>query len=149
MTTVEFHVNVPDALAYGCRLVRKAVRANAKRLVLLLDTPDQVRALDGALWAMAPGEFLPHCTCEAPEAVQRRSPVLIFDASAWTRQAEPPVTPILVNLGTEVPVAFERSERLIEIVTAAEREAARRRWRHYAGRGYQLKSHDLARGAVK
>jgi DNA polymerase III subunit chi len=33
MTDIAFHVNVPDRLAYACRLLRKAVRRNARVVV--------------------------------------------------------------------------------------------------------------------
>ena len=52
----------------------------------------------------------------------------------------------LLNLGSAVPEGFERFERLIEVVTVQEeeRQLGRRRWKHYAERGYAIKSEDLA-----
>jgi DNA polymerase III subunit chi len=45
-----------------------------------------------------------------------------------------------------VPEGFERFERLIEVVTQddEDRQRARRRWKHYADRGYAITRRDLA-----
>jgi DNA polymerase-3 subunit chi len=51
---------------------------------------------------------------------------------------------VLVYLGDEPAEGFESYARLIEIVSTdeAEREAARRRWKHYAARGYAIQKHE-------
>ena len=54
---------------------------------------------------------------------------------------------MLINLGDEVPLGFERFERLIEIVAVDDhgRMTARQRWKHYLALGYDLKQHDLSK----
>jgi DNA polymerase-3 subunit chi len=140
MTEVTFHFNAPDKLGHACRLLRKAVATGAK-VVVTGDSP-LLRELDVALWTFAPLEFLPHCLGSASSpAVLAASPVVLAESA---RSA--PHQQVLVNLGTAVPEGFERFERLIEVVTAQEedRQQGRRRWKHYADRGYTIKGEDLA-----
>ena len=140
MTEVTFHFNAPDKLGHACRLLRKAVASGAKVVVTGDDT--LLRELDAALWTFAPLEFLPHCLgSEAAPALLAASPVVLAESA---RAA--PHQHVLVNLGSSVPEGFERFERLIEVVTLLDddRQHARRRWKHYADRGYAIKREDLA-----
>jgi DNA polymerase-3 subunit chi len=140
MTEVAFHFNVPDKLGYACRLLRKAHAAGSR--VVVTGAPDDLRTLDVQLWTFAPAEFIPHCYLPAADAaVVDASPVLLADAPRGTPHQE-----VLVNLGSGLPEGFERFERLIELVTQEEddRQQARRRWKHYADRGYAITRHDLA-----
>jgi DNA polymerase-3 subunit chi len=54
---------------------------------------------------------------------------------------------VLLNLGDEVPVGFDRFGRLIEIVSNDDhgRAQARVRWKHYKSLGYELLQHDLSK----
>lgn len=139
MTEVAFHFNAPDKLGYACRLLRKAVGTGAR--VMVTGETGTLRELDVALWTFAPLEFLPHCYGEATPAALAVTPVVLAES---VRAA--PHQQVLVNLGGTVPEGFERFERLIEVVTEAEddRLDARRRWKHYADRGYAITRHDLA-----
>ena len=51
---------------------------------------------------------------------------------------------MLLNLGDEVVAGFGAFERVIEVVPRDEgaKQAARRRWKHYADRGYVLRHHE-------
>ena len=140
MTEVTFHFNAPDKLGHACRVLRKAVASGAKVVV----TGDRalLRELDTALWTFAPLEFLPHCLGgDSAPAVLAASPVVLAESAASA-----PHQQVLLNLGTGVPEGFERFERLIEVVTVQEddRQLGRRRWKHYADRGYAIKREDLA-----
>lgn len=140
MTGVEFHFNAPDKVGYACRLLRKAVGKGAKLVVT--GEPAVLRELDTALWTFSPLEFVPHCYGDAAgAAVLAASPVVLADAAHAAPHQE-----VLVNLGPDVPEGFERFERLIEVVTANEddRVQGRRRWKHYADRGYAIQKHDRA-----
>jgi DNA polymerase-3 subunit chi len=140
MTGVEFHFNAPDKVGYACRLLRKAVAKGARLVVT--GEPALLRELDTALWTFAPLEFVPHCYGSAAgPAVLAASPVVLSDAAHAAPHQE-----VLVNLGPGVPEGFERFERLIEVVTANEddRVQGRRRWKHYADRGYAIQKHDRA-----
>ncbi|MBC7599148.1 MAG: DNA polymerase III subunit chi [Polaromonas sp.] len=139
MTEVAFHFNVPDKLAYGCRLLRKAWGSGAR--VVVTAEPETLERLDLMLWTFSALEFVPHCRLTASAATLAASPVLLAPTLADCPHHE-----VLVNLGQDVPPGFERFERFIELVTVADadRAAARNRWKHYTDRGYAMKPHDLA-----
>jgi len=143
MTGVEFHFNAPDKVGYACRLLRKAVAKGAKLVVT--GEPALLRELDTALWTFSALDFVPHCYGDAGgAAVLAASPVVLSEAAHTAPHQE-----VLVNLGPGVPEGFERFERLIEVVTADEgdRMQGRRRWKHYADRGYAIQRHDRAEEA--
>lgn len=140
MTEVAFHFNVPDKLGYACRLLRKATGAGSR--VVVTGEAAELRSLDTELWTFSALEFIPHCLAAGAEAqVLAASPVVLAESVRGT-----PHQDVLVNLGGRVPEGFERFERLIELVTRddGDRQQARARWKHYADRGYAIKTHDLA-----
>lgn len=140
MTEVAFHFNVPEKLAYACRLLRKAAGMGSR--VVVTGEPELLRALDTELWTFSALEFVPHCHAGSADGqVLAASPVVLADSPRGT-----PHHDVLVNLGGRVPEGFERFERLIELVTPEEgdRQQARTRWKHYADRGYAITRHDLA-----
>lgn len=138
MTGVEFHFNAPDKRGYACRLLRKAAAKGAR--VVVTAGEGELKELDTLLWTFSPLEFIAHCDAKAPAAMLRASPIVL---AAAPRSA--PHHEVLVNLGDEVPEGFETFQRLIEVVSLdeADRARARQRWKHYAGRGYELKRLDL------
>lgn len=144
MTDITFHFGAPDKLGYACRLLRKAV-ASGSRVLVVVDAEALAR-LDDDVWALAPTDFVVHCTTQADLSVQQRSPVMLV---THTDQA-PQHQQVLVNLTQSVPDAFEKFERVIEVVSTddSDRELARRRWRRYTELGYPITQHNLTlRGA--
>ena len=139
MTHIGFHFNMPDKLAYACRLLRKAYAAGGP--VGVVGPAPAIEALDTELWRFSAFDFIPHCLAIAPEAMRVFTPIVLAQDCADLPQAG-----VLVHLGDQVPAGFERFERLIELVDTsdADRSAARQRWRHYADRGYPIQRHDLA-----
>ncbi|MEO6407552.1 MAG: DNA polymerase III subunit chi [Burkholderiaceae bacterium] len=143
MTEIAFHFNVPDRLAYACRLLRKATRQGAR--VAVTAPLATLRGLDRALWIFEPEEFVAHALLPAGAAApERLAPTPVWLAERADDVAA--VHEVLVNLGSETPPGFERYARLIEIVGTdeAERAAARSRWKHYAARGYALQGHEAS-----
>lgn len=143
MTDIAFHFNMPDKLAYACRLLRKAHAAG--HTVGVVGQPEMLQALDVALWRFSALDFIPHCGASAPAQVLSASPIVLASDCA----ALPHTTGgVLVHLGETdaAPEGFERFERLVELVGTdiADRAQARLRWRHYADRGYTIQRHDLA-----
>ncbi|PKO43465.1 MAG: DNA polymerase III subunit chi [Betaproteobacteria bacterium HGW-Betaproteobacteria-3] len=138
MTEIAFHFNTSDKLAYTCRLLRKAVASGA-RVVVTAESPT-LQQLDAALWTFSALDFLPHCAAQATPEVLARSPIVLTEVPA-----DAPHQQVLVNLSDHLPDGFERFERLIEVVSgdAADRQAARQRWKHYADRGYAIVRHDV------
>jgi DNA polymerase-3 subunit chi len=141
MTDVAFHFNAPDKWAYACRLLRKAVTAGARVVVLVPSA--SMESLDHLLWTFAPLEFVAHCRWPATPAELQASPVVLCESleSALLDTHDQ----VLLNLADSVPGGFEAYARVIEVVTLddADRQSARARWKHYADRGYDITRHDL------
>ena len=139
MTEIAFHFNVPDKLAYSCRLLRKAYLGGAS--VVVTAEPAVLAELDQLMWSFSPAEFVPHCRAGSAESTLAVTPVVLADSLK-----DCPHYSVLVNLGQKIPAEFERVERFIEVVaqTDDDRLAARSRWKHYTDRGYAMKRHDLA-----
>lgn len=139
MTEIAFHFNLPDKLAYACRLLRKACTQG--KSVGVLAPPDVLHDLDQRLWTFSALDFVPHCLAGAASGLAAVSPVVLTSDSAALTESG-----VLVHAGLALPVGFERFKRLIELVGTSdeERAAARQRWRHYAERGYTVTSSDFA-----
>lgn len=138
MTDIAFHFNVPDRLSYACRLLRKAV-ARGSRIAVTGSVADLV-AVDVALWAVSPTDFVTHCLQDASAtALAVSSVVLVEDCRPHADCT------VLLNLGANVPAAFDVFERVIEVVShdEDERRLARAKWRFYAQAGWPLTQYDL------
>jgi DNA polymerase-3 subunit chi len=133
MTRIDFHTNIPDKLIYACRLARKAYGAQGK-LVLLAEDAAQAAALNEALWTLSDTDFLPHVM--AGDALAAQTPIIITD----NEQAELPHTQMLVNLTRRMPANVDRFERVFEIISTDEEDAAAGRKRYVA---YKKQSYPL------
>lgn len=133
MTRIDFYSNVPDKLAYACRLVRKARAADCS-VVLLTRDRNELARLDEALWTFSEQEFLPHVPAEDPLAAN--TPVILTDND----RADLPHYQLLINLSASTPAHFARFERMLEIISFddADKAAGRERYRFYQQRGYSL-----------
>ena len=133
MTRIDFHTNIGDKLNYACRLARKAYAAKG-RLVLLTESAEQTAALNDALWNLGATDFIPHVAAEDPLAAQ--TPVLVTD----NEQQEFPHYDMLVNLTRRAPQGLERFQRVFEIISTDEEDAAAGRKRYVA---YKQQSYPL------
>lgn len=138
-TEVAFHFGAPDRVAYTCRLLRKATARGARLVVRA--SPAELADLDVALWNVGAVDFIAHCHAGATDDTRARSAVLLLEDRAELR----PEAPVLVNLGVDVPGNFDQFQRVIEIVSTdeADRMQARKRWKLYSERGYQIVRHDV------
>jgi DNA polymerase-3 subunit chi len=141
MTEIAFHFNAPDKVAYACRLLRKAVAANAKVVVVVPEM--QMAQLDESLWTFSQLEFLAHCRMDSPQAIRQASPVHL--ATSVDEMDEFTTRDVLLNLGDTVCAGFEQFARVIEVVTLddADRQYARYRWKQYTDQGFDIVRHDL------
>ncbi len=141
MTRIDFYFNAEDRLQVACRLAGKAL-AQGKRMLIYAPEADTAQRIDRMLWTWPATGFVPHCSIHDPIAGQ--TPVLICDEPATTARCD-----VLLNLAAGTPPAFERFERLLEVVALddAGRQAARGRYRYYRDRGYGIADHDLAANA--
>ena len=141
MTEIAFHFNAPDKVAYVCRLLRKAVAANAKVVVVV--PPEKMAQLDESLWTFSQLEFLAHCRMDSPQALRQASPLHL--ASALDAMDDLTPRDVLLNLCDKVCAGFEQFARVIEVVTLddADRQHARSRWKQYTDQGFDIVRHDL------
>ncbi|GAA0416245.1 DNA polymerase III subunit chi [Massilia aurea] len=133
MTRIDFHTNIPDKLAYACRLARKAYGARAK-IVVLADSPEQADALNAAMWTVSDTDFIPHVMAGDPLAAQ--TPIVITD----NEDSELPHHDMLVNLTRRRPRNFTQFARVFEIISIDEEDAAEGRKRYIA---YKKESYPL------
>ncbi|UOD31046.1 DNA polymerase III subunit chi [Massilia violaceinigra] len=133
MTRIDFHTNIPDKLSYACRLARKALASRA-RVVLLAEDAAQAQALDQALWTLSETDFLPHVMAGDPLAAH--TPIIIAHDDA----AELPHHDMLVNLTRATPAQLARFQRVFEIISTDESDAAAGRKRYVA---YKQQSYPL------
>lgn len=136
MTSIDFYFNADDRLQVACRLAGKAMKQGQRLLIYAPDAESAAR-LDKMLWTWPATGFVPHCAVHSRLAAE--TPVLIASGDD-----SPDGCDVLLNLGAECPPHFERFQRLLEVVDAAEREAGRSRYRFYKERGYKISNHDLA-----
>ncbi len=133
MTRIDFHSNVPNKIAYACRLARKARKADFQVVILARDRA-QLVALDEALWTFSEHDFLPHVTMNDPLAAQ--TAILLTTEQGM----ESPHHQILINLSDTPPEHFARFERMFEVVSSddADKSSGRERYAYYKQRGYPL-----------
>ena len=138
MTGIDFYFNAADKLQVACRLAAKA-SVQGKRLLIYAPQPESAQRIDRLLWTWPATGFVPHCAVH--DAAAADTPVLIAGAPDALTACE-----VLLNLDAATPPAFERFERLLEIVSVEDedRRAARERYRFYRERGYRIADHDLA-----
>ena len=139
MTSVDFYFNADDRLQVACRLAGKAMK-QGQRLLIYAPQAETAARLDKMLWTWPATGFVPHCAAHSRLAAE--TPVLIASGDDAPDGCE-----LLLNLGAQCPPHFERFQRLLEVVDAAEREAGRARYRFYKERGYKISNHDLAQAA--
>jgi DNA polymerase-3 subunit chi len=133
MTRIDFHTNISDKVVYACRLARKAYGARGK-LVLLAEDAAQAAALNAGLWTVGETDFLPHAM--AGEALAAQSPIIVTDSL----EGEFPHYDMLVNLTRATPPAIDRFQRVFEIISTDEDDAAagRKRYSAYKQQAYPL-----------
>jgi DNA polymerase-3 subunit chi len=125
MTRVDFHTNIADKVSYACRLARKAYGARGK-LVLLANDASEAQALNSALWTVGETDFLPHAI--AGDALAAHSPIIVTDSLDGSF----PHYDMLVNLTRSTPDRFERFQRVFEIISTDDADAAAGRKRYVA-----------------
>ena len=147
MTSIDFYFNAGDRLEVACRLAGKALQQK-KRVLIYAPQPELAQRVDRMLWTAQAVSFLPHCA--AHDALAAETPILIAADDGEPRISPAAACEVLLNLSAECPPFFERHERLLVIVSQddAERQAGRARFKFYRDRGYEIRNHDLAKGAA-
>ncbi len=141
MTLIDFYVNSENRLATLATLSAKALRQRA-RLFVLTDGQEGTERVDRYLWTQPAIGFLPHCRAADKRAAL--TPIIVDHHTDHLSHEQ-----VLVNFRSDCSQVFSRFERLIEIVGLEEEDksAARARFRFYRDRGYEIRTHDIAKGA--
>lgn len=143
VTEVSFYTGVPDRLDYVCRLLRKANAQGAK--VCVCGPAAALDRLDALLWSFEPTEFLPHLRLKGegrvlPPAL-RDTPICLAGEPSWSPHRE-----VLLNLSDDMVPGFDAFERVLEVVSVIEDDAAagRRRFKTYRSQGFAVKHHEVS-----
>ncbi len=139
MRKIDFHHNVKDRLVYAYS-VAKMLRKRQLTLAIWCTNKERLDALDALLWTAEPTGFLPHVRAEDPNAAE--TPIVLSDnLSALSAD-------VLLLLDDQLPpdweTAFERFDRIIDVVSTDETEllASRERWRAYKRAGAPLEAYN-------
>lgn len=140
MTRIDFYFNAESRLQIASRITVKAVR---QRLRVVIVARDEViaRSLDKLLWSQYPTGFTPHCFGGDRLLVDDTPVLLLVRETDFQTHLD-----VLINLGEEPPLMFERFQRLVEIVSRDDKSdqvKARKRFRFYKDRGYAMSHYNL------
>ncbi len=126
-----------DRHAFACRLTEKAYLRKLS-VVVLADTPSDLRRLDDLLWTFREGSFVPHAICEQSDAADPGTPVHLTAAEDGGPSAD-----LLVNLSNRLPPQLQRYARIAEIVdgNAERRRRGRERFKSYRESNVAIETH--------
>jgi DNA polymerase-3 subunit chi len=138
MTQIEFFHNAPDKIAAAAQLIGELYWAG-RRVLVYAPSPETAARIDRQLWLQPATGFVPHCSADS--ALAAETPIVIGATLDDLGHDD-----VLVNMGGELPSAFSRFQRVVEIVDTNEedRQPARSRFKFYRERGYALSTHDLS-----
>ena len=148
MTQIDFYIldsSDNDAeIRLACRLTEKAFSAG-KNVYCHVTDEDQALKLSETLWSFRSDAFLPSEKIEASEVNEHS---VVHAEKIAVGHTHPPENhhDILINLTGEIPPAFSRFDRVLELVPASHeaRESSRRNFVYYRDHGYQWKKHEIA-----
>jgi len=126
-------------LKHACRLAEEAYLAG-EHVLVALDNAAQMQSFDEMLWTFADRSFVPHEPYRDDQQWHETPVLLGCDPHPHE------VFDVLVNLGSEVPVAAALARRIAEIIDADEvrRRAGRVRFRHYRDAGLTPQTHNIS-----
>ncbi|MGE5522548.1 MAG: DNA polymerase III subunit chi [Rhodospirillaceae bacterium] len=139
MTHVDFYLHAEDKVHTAVRLAAKAFQLG-RRLTVYCTDRSMAEHFDRVLWTNPAIGFIPHC--DAQDKLAPATPIVIDRTGT-----DPQNDDVLLNLDIERPPYFSRFHRLIEIVSSEEEDKlrARDRYKFYRDRGYEIRTHDLAK----
>ncbi len=140
MTGIDFYHGAGDKVQTACRLIGE-LYAEGRRVLVYAPEGSLAAQVERQLWSHPATGFVPHCRIGT--ALAAETPIVIGDSLDDADHHD-----VLVNLDGELPPAFSRFERLVEIVGTdeADRLPARERFKFYRDRGYAIAAHDLKGG---
>ena len=139
---VDFYVSAdagePARLRLACRIAEKAYLAKQKAVVLF-DDAAMLPRFDELLWTFGDGSFVPHDTVTA-DGAGCVAPIALTTGPLPAGHAD-----VLINLGSQVPPAFEKFARVAEFLDARPevRAAGRERFKVYRGKSIEPATHNI------
>ena len=124
-------LSVAETLA--CELAAKAWR-EGKRVLIACETEQQAFAIDEALWARNPDDFVPHNL--SGESTPYPTPIEI----SWAGKRNAQRRDLLISLQRQIPDFVASFNQVIDFVPTDETEKAiaRERYKQYRQMGWQL-----------
>lgn len=139
MTQISFFHGARDRLQAAAQWVNTAYSQNTS---VLIYAPDEAHAniIDRLLWTQPALGFTPHC--RVGDALAGETPILITSTLDSHLKNH-----VLVNLSNNIPDAFERFSKIVEIIDLQDdvKRPGRERFRFYRAQGCVLESHDLSK----
>ena len=137
MTRINFYQigREESVLEFSCRLINAMYR-RGHQVHVHTGHRDTTEELDKLLWSKNDSRFIPH-EIYTKTGIAR---IKISDKDIPDDHCD-----VLINLSDEIPDFFSRFERVAEIVPVnqQDRERARKNYRFYQDRGYQLAYHEV------
>lgn len=139
MPRVDFYVlpETSPAERFACTIANKAWQQGHTVYIATLSR-EAAEVMDDLLWTFQDISFLPHALAQTD--VPPAEPVVI----GWNGRL-PGEYEVLINLTADIPDGVENFARIVEIVAGSHerRELARKRYRAYRARGYEMHDHTL------
>ena len=142
MVEVSFYVLSTESPAeryqFACKLIEKAYRTGVFPYVLT-DNLEQSQLIDDLLWTFRPSSFIPH------QVYTDKLPAV--DSVVLIGSVNPPESWLktIINISSQCPKEFQKSERLLEILDSSEetKNSGRQRYRQYQLTGVEITTHKM------
>ena len=127
-----------DRYFFACRLIEKAYQ-NGQFCYVLMDSLAEAKTLDDMLWTFRVGSFIPH------QILTNAPPDIVSQVLIGIENAPPTWRNIIFNLSKQLPINWESSTRILEILDNSEstKIAGRARYSAYKQAGATITTHKI------
>ncbi len=127
-----------DRYFFACRLIEKAYQ-NGQFCYVLMDSLAEAQTLDDMLWTFRVGSFIPH------QILTQAPPDIVSQVLIGIENAPPAWRNIIFNLSKQLPINWESSKRILEILDNREstKIAGRARYSAYKQAGATITTHKI------
>jgi DNA polymerase-3 subunit chi len=127
-----------DRYFFACRLIEKAYQ-NGQFCYVLMDSLAEAKTLDDMLWTFRVGSFIPH------QILTNAPPDIVSQVLIGIENAPPAWRNIIFNLSKQLPINWESSTRILEILDNSEstKIAGRARYSAYKQAGATITTHKI------
>ena len=127
-----------DRYFFACRLIEKAYQ-NGQFCYVLMDSLAEAQTLDDMLWTFRVGSFIPH------QILTQAPPDIVSQVLIGVENAPPAWRSIVFNLSKQLPINWESSTRILEILDNSEstKIAGRARYIAYKQAGATITTHKI------